>query len=480
MAFFAPFAAALAAAAALTAGPAPAEQRWYAIAAENGDRLGWSSVTVMHRPGGRETASERQLLLREPEGGAVRMLERSIARENADGATVFLSEEVRTGTRTTRSEARIDAGIATIVRRAGRESRSERIVLPAGVRFDLGEGLLAGWRAAPRRIAFDNFDLGTMAVERVVLEPGPALVGDPDGTAALLRKRYDGEALRSVTRLLVDAEGRVAVAAQPMFGTAFVTRRTSEAEATRSHAAFDMLRTAMVKSPFRISNTALEGRIRFRFGYRPGFAFALPETGEQRPTIDGEEVRIDICRDCGPGLPDDAAALAEALRPTAWLQSDHPRLRGIAAPVARMDVSDTRKMELLLARAEPYLAKVEFTGHYSALETLQRRSGDCTEAAVLLAALGRAAGIPTRVANGLVYSRERYHGIGNVFMPHSWTLAYVDGAWRSFDLALGAFDASHIALTIGDGDPRSIAAAGALSSLLTWRDMAEVRARPAA
>src|SRR4051794_20179316 len=135
-------------------------------------------------------------------------------------------------------------------------------------------------------------------------------------------------------------------------------------------------------------------------------------------------------------------------------------------------------MELLLARARPYLATIDFAGHYSALGTIERRAGDCTEAAVLLAALGRSAGIPTKVANGLVYSREHYHRVANVFLPHSWTLAYVDGRWRSFDLALDSFDSTHIALTVGDGDARSVSSASQLASLLIWRDMAEVRTRP--
>ena len=67
--------------------------------------------------------------------------------------------------------------------------------------------------------------------------------------------------------------------------------------------------------------------------------------------------------------------------------------------------------------------------------------------------------------------------MSNAFIPHSWTLAYVDGAWRSFDLSLREFDSAHIALTIGDGDPRSIAAAGQLASLLRLDTMAEIRAR---
>ena len=77
----------------------------------------------------------------------------------------------------------------------------------------------------------------------------------------------------------------------------------------------------------------------------------------------------------------------------------------------------------------------------------------------------------------LAYSRAAYHGVSNAFLPHSWTLAYVDGAWRSFDLALEEFDSTHIALTVGDGDARSIAAAGQLASLLRLDGLAEVRPR---
>jgi transglutaminase superfamily protein len=140
--------------------------------------------------------------------------------------------------------------------------------------------------------------------------------------------------------------------------------------------------------------------------------------------------------------------------------------------------TQTRTMERLATRARQAMPRVDFAGHYSALDTVVRRAGDCTEAAVLLAAFGRAARIPTRVVSGLVYSRENYHGVGNVFMPHSWVVAFVDGEWKSFDAALDRFDATHIALTVGDGDPRSIAAANQLAGLILWQGMTEVRTRP--
>src|SRR5262249_2237372 len=141
------------------------------------------------------------------------------------------------------------------------------------------------------------------------------------------------------------------------------------------------------------------GHLRFQFSYRDGLAFPLPQTGEQRVRTDGNSVIVDICETCGPGLATDPASLADARRATAWLQSDHPRLQAIAMPVARMQVSETRKMEMLLSRAVPLIPRVDYAGHFSALEAMNRRAGDCTESAVLLAALGRAAGIPTRVVS---------------------------------------------------------------------------------
>jgi transglutaminase-like putative cysteine protease len=245
--------------------------------------------------------------------------------------------------------------------------------------------------------------------------------------------------------------------------------------ALRAHEPFRLVPNTMVRSPFRIPPSAASGHIRYRFAFRDGLSFDLPQTGEQRALIAGDVMIVDVCEGCGPVIDDDPATLHDALRATAWLESDHPRIRAIAAPVARLQVSDARKMELLVARARPYLERVDFASHYSALDTLDRRAGDCTEAAVLLAALGRAAGIPTRVASGIVYSRLRYHGVSNAFMPHSWTLAYVDGEWRSFDLALDTFDSTHIAFTISDGDASSIAAATQLAGLLTFADLAEIR-----
>ena len=74
----------------------------------------------------------------------------------------------------------------------------------------------------------------------------------------------------------------------------------------------------------------------------------------------------------------------------------------------------------------------------------ESREGDCTEHAVLLAALARACGIPARVAIGLVYV-DQAGGFGY----HMWTEMYLSGHWIPLDATLGqgGIGAAHLKLT---------------------------------
>jgi hypothetical protein len=377
------------------------------------------------------------------------------------------------------TEARIVGDVAEVTRATSTGRRTVTVKLPPNVRFDTGDGLFASWNPATTpRMEFDNFNIDGMAVERVVIAQVPSAPGDLPATTAVLRSRYEGSELRGVARMLIARDGRIAEVMMPLFGTGVTIRATDRAHALASHSPIRIFPSVTVKSPFRIPSPAALGHIRYRFAFKHDIVFAMPQTGEQRVKADATGTTVDICDGCGPGLGSDPATLADALRPTVWMQSDAPRIRALVAPVANLP-TDVAKMEKLIKIAKPYLGPVDFVGHYSALEMLSRKSGDCTEAAVLLAALARAAGIPARVVNGIVYSQVRYHGMSNAFMPHSWVLAYADGKWRSFDLALDKFDSTHIAVTVGDGDERSMLAARQLSGLLAWEGMAEVRPAPA-
>jgi len=466
---------------ALLAGPATAQvatapassTSWYRIVAGDGTAIGHRSQQVTETAEGRETVGMQEILLQEPGDPVTRVTDQSIVREDKAGRIVLVSDYSQNGRSWTRTVARIEPGRAIVTRTTKSDSHVVTVPLTPATRFDSGSALFRGWDGISR-LDFDNFNLDALAVERVSIEPAP---DSKPGHVVAIRKRYDGQQLRSVARLEIGPGGRIAATTQPMFGSRITIVPATREEALASHPPFRVLATIMIKSPVKIAQPATQGHIRYRFGFIDGIQFAPPETAEQRVTLSPGEATVDICDGCGPGLPTDAAFLADARRATPWLQSTAPKILAITGRTTRLKVSDSRKMEMFAQEALSHLGRIDFTGHFSALETLARGAGDCTEAAVLLATFGRAAGIPTKVVNGLVYSRERYHGVGNAFMPHSWVLAYVEGKWRSYDAALTAFDSTHIALTIGDGDVRSISAASQLGSLLIWESMVEVRTR---
>ena len=102
----------------------------------------------------------------------------------------------------------------------------------------------------------------------------------------------------------------------------------------------------------------------------------------------------------------------------------------------------------------------------TASEAARTRSGDCTESAVLLAALLRFHGIPSRCVTGLVYSAQPFAGKSDVFVYHMGTQAWIEGAdgpgyWLDLDAAMGKYSAGHLALgasTMGADAPADQAA----------------------
>ncbi|MGH8732677.1 MAG: transglutaminase-like domain-containing protein, partial [Burkholderiales bacterium] len=85
---------------------------------------------------------------------------------------------------------------------------------------------------------------------------------------------------------------------------------------------------------------------------------------------------------------------------------------------------------------------------FSAADVLRARRAECQGHAYLFAALARAAGIPTRIVNGIAYSDE--HG---GFLYHTWNEAWIAGrGWQPVDATFGQphADATHLKLIEGE------------------------------
>jgi Transglutaminase-like superfamily len=88
----------------------------------------------------------------------------------------------------------------------------------------------------------------------------------------------------------------------------------------------------------------------------------------------------------------------------------------------------------------------------SASEVVRNRRGTCVAYAVLLAALERAAGLPSRVVMGFAYANGIWGG-------HAWTEVYVDHRWVALDAALfspGSADAARLRFGASAGDDQFI------------------------
>lgn len=129
-------------------------------------------------------------------------------------------------------------------------------------------------------------------------------------------------------------------------------------------------------------------------------------------------------------------------QPNSFIQSDDPRIVALAQEAVGGQRHPREQALRLEQFVHKYLRSKNFsTAFASALEVLQTRQGDCTEHAVLLAALARAVGIPARVAIGLVYHEGKFY-------YHMWNELYLEGRWIGFDatLAQGGIGGAHIQL----------------------------------
>ncbi len=142
-------------------------------------------------------------------------------------------------------------------------------------------------------------------------------------------------------------------------------------------------------------------------------------------------------------------AAGQYLSPEPLIESDDPEIRAETAR-AIAGLTDRREQAERLTRAvNGMLEKKPTVSIPSAREVLRTKVGDCNEHTALFVAMARAAGIPARIAVGVVFVR-------GAFYYHAWPEVYIDeggdrGYWLPVDPTLNEFpaDATHIRLARG-------------------------------
>lgn len=195
----------------------------------------------------------------------------------------------------------------------------------------------------------------------------------------------------------------------------------------------------------------------------PARVFPAGPTQEVRP-LDDHTAEITV-RSLRPGAAGNEPPAAEKpptdadRQPNNLVQSDDPRVVQMANEAARGETDPVKVALALEKHVGQSIRKVNFTQALAtAADVANTREGDCTEHAVLLAAVARAKGIPARVAIGLVYV-EGLQGFGY----HMWNEFYLNDRWVPMDATLGqgGIGAGHLKLSHS-----SLAGGDAYSSFL--------------
>jgi len=208
-----------------------------------------------------------------------------------------------------------------------------------------------------------------------------------------------------------------------------------------------------------------------RLRTRDGTPLNLPASGGQTIAgLDGDSVLILVERDASlpaqRGGGSDVAYRAASL----MIDADDQQIRDLAASATASldpDASVAARAEAARRAVARWITQKGLqTAFATASETVRNRQGDCSEHGVLLAAVLRADGIPSRVASGLVWM-DRIESFG----WHMWTQALIDGAWVDLDATLPVpFTVGHIlvatsSLEDGDGQRQLMALLGLLGNL---------------
>ncbi|MFC4820600.1 transglutaminase-like domain-containing protein [Dokdonella ginsengisoli] len=439
----------------LLAGAAPPAHQWFTVLLD-GRKIGtFESKREAH--GNQVVTMQRLDLVLDRAGTQVTLGSAETSTETRDGKPLsFRSVSQLSGSQTV-VEGTLRGGTLHLVTRNGGQAQKRSLpwpkgaLLPEGVRLaGVRAGLAAGTQY--KALAFQPSSLDTAELTSIVgaredvdLPGGRRALNPVEQTLA-----FPGTPMKS--RAWVDADQTVYKLAMPVMGVELVLLACDRACATAPNQGSDVFERTLVTSPRALASTELAGTMRYTLASRDtGKPLALPDTDEQHVERRGDEFLVTVRREAearGESAPDKDDYL-----PNDWLQSKSPELVKLARHAAGANRDPLAQMQRVETFVRGFIRNKSLgVGYASALEVVRKPEGDCTEHAVLVAALGRALGIATRVVDGLAYA-PGFAGKEQVFVPHAWAQAWIDGRWRSFDAALSGFDAGHIALSVGDGDP---------------------------
>jgi transglutaminase-like putative cysteine protease len=331
------------------------------------------------------------------------------------------------------------------------KTRSEvrELAEPPALSLNLSRRLANGGLVTGARHRWTIFDAATLRNAPVVVDVGKRELVRGAGTAPIPAFRVETEFSGLRTTSWVTDTGEVIREESPLgLLTIRESPENARAMAVPAQVQADLLEAAAIVpvGRERIDEARDVLRLRVRLEGADLSHLDLDGGGQM---VSGDVIDLRDPRTLRATAADPGAGLY--LAPEPLIESDDPDIRAEAANAVR-EATDVRvRAERLTRYVNGLLEKKPTVSIPSAREVLRTRVGDCNEHTALFVAMARAAGIPARIAVGLVFVR-------GAFYYHAWSEVYLDeggrGLWLPVDPTLNEFpaDATHVRLARGGLD----------------------------
>ncbi len=235
--------------------------------------------------------------------------------------------------------------------------------------------------------------------------------------------------------------------------------QSTKAEALKDAAPPELFLSTFVPSTRRIDTSSREVTLRLRLPPDDSRTLPnLPKTAMQTfKRINDHEGLLTIRRLDWKKVRQASAGkvsgdLSEFLRSSTMLDLNDGRIKRLARQAVRGAKSPAEKADALRKFVTEYVEdKGLDVGFATASEVARNKAGDCTEHGVFLAALARAAGLPSRGVSGIIQVPEGYGASDKPsFGYHMWTQVNIGDQWVDIDAAMRQTDCdpTHIALAL--------------------------------
>jgi hypothetical protein len=403
-------------------------------------------------------------------GSQIEMSIRGVYAETPEGTLTRVVSEIRMSAQTLKTEAEIKEGEIALKTWSGDRAFSQTIAYQGSLKGPEGIRRLS---VQSLNREGDRMDYQTFAPElNVVLNTTRTAAGWEEitvlGKTVLSLRVTEASIEYPVNRTLwLDKDGNELKSLEPSpFGevTAVLATRDEALEKTGGGAGLrEQFRNTLVRSNVRLPQARLIEAVTLKLKHRKP-ELGWPDLGgpyqnvlrEDRDHLVLEVRRPRVDRNNRASIDNEAF-----LRANAYLDKDDPLVQKTARDVAGGEKDDFRKAVLLRNWVSDHVKFDLGIAFAPSSEAIRSLRGTCTEYAILLTTLCRAAGIPARYLTGFAY-------LNGVWGGHAWTEVFIDGTWLPLDAAVsgpGIADAARFYLSASTLD------SGPAGAVASWQQM---------